>query len=132
MRAVGDQHLITTLAAAAVVGLDHAQAGPLAMRTRSRLPGAWAVLAPELEEQGLAHASASRYCSMARGWLSSATETSKACDSSGKARPNGRPASTPRSSMKLCVCSAGYGVRSTNSHRNGAANASRYALRSTS
>src|SRR2546428_4276430 len=37
MRAVWDQHLITTLASAAVVGLDHAQAGPLAVRAGSRL-----------------------------------------------------------------------------------------------
>ena len=37
MRAVRDQHFITALAPAAVVGLDHAQTRPLAMRAGGRL-----------------------------------------------------------------------------------------------
>src|SRR5438067_17390 len=70
-------------------------------------PRARPVRASQLEEQGLAHASASRKRSIAFGWLSSVTEISRASDSSGKNRPNGKPGRTPRSRRKAWVCSAG-------------------------
>src|SRR3984893_4491923 len=90
------------------------------------------VRAAQLEEQRLAHASASRNRSIARGWLSSVTEMSNASDNSGKNRPRGKPGRTPRSSMKAWVCSPRSGVGITNSHRNGPSKASRYPFRSTS
>src|SRR5437868_8130061 len=67
-------------------------------------PRARPVRAPQLEEQGLAHASASRKRSIAFGWLSSVTEISKASESSGKNRPRSEEHTSELQSRFDLVC----------------------------